>query len=79
MKQGDLLFEIDPRPLRNTLQSAEADRQKIQVQLENARTQVAQLRPEPRPDLLQEQIAARMADGVVHFFEAVEVEQQHCY
>ncbi|MBI4625170.1 MAG: efflux RND transporter periplasmic adaptor subunit [Verrucomicrobia bacterium] len=44
VKQGDLLFEIDPRPFRNALQSAEADRQKILVQLENARAQVARYR-----------------------------------
>lgn len=41
VQQGDLLFEIDPRPLQNTLASAQADREKIKVQLENARTQVA--------------------------------------
>jgi multidrug efflux system membrane fusion protein len=40
VKQGDLLFEIDPRPLQNTLASALADREKIRVQLENARAQV---------------------------------------
>jgi len=44
VKQGDLLFEIDSRPFRNALQSAEADRQKIHVQLENARAQVARYR-----------------------------------
>lgn len=38
--QGDLLFEIDPRPLQNALASAKSDREKIRVQLENARTQV---------------------------------------
>lgn len=40
VNQGDLLFEIDPRPLQNTLASARADREKIKVQLENARMQV---------------------------------------
>jgi multidrug efflux system membrane fusion protein len=40
VNQGDLLFEIDPRPLQNTLASAQADREKIKVQLENARAQV---------------------------------------
>jgi multidrug efflux system membrane fusion protein len=38
---GDLLFEIDPRPFRNALKSAEADSQKLHVQLEYARGQVA--------------------------------------
>jgi multidrug efflux system membrane fusion protein len=39
--EGDLLFEIDPRPLQHALASAEADREKNRVQLENARAQVA--------------------------------------
>jgi len=41
VKQGDLLFEIDSRPFENTLKSVEADREKIRVQIENARAQVA--------------------------------------
>jgi multidrug efflux system membrane fusion protein len=41
VKQGDLILEIDPRPLRNALSSALADNQKIKVQLEYARGQVA--------------------------------------
>ncbi len=44
VKQGDLLFEIDPRPFQNALQSAEADLQKVRVQLETARAQVARYR-----------------------------------
>lgn len=44
VQANDLLFEIDPRPFRNALQQAEADRQKILVQLENARAQVARYR-----------------------------------
>jgi multidrug efflux system membrane fusion protein len=44
VKQGDLLFEIDSRPFQNALQSAQADSQKITVQLENARSQVARYR-----------------------------------
>lgn len=41
VKEGDLLFEIDPRPFENALRSAEADLQKAKVQLETARAQVA--------------------------------------
>lgn len=41
VKAGDLLLEIDPRPFRNALRSAEADNEKIRVQLEYARGQVA--------------------------------------
>lgn len=44
VKQGDLLFQIDPRPFENTLKSAEADLQKVMVQLETARSQVARYR-----------------------------------
>src|SRR4051812_5103575 len=44
VKQGDLLFEIDPRPLQNAVQSTQADREKIRVQLENARAQVSRYR-----------------------------------
>ena len=44
VSQGDLLFEIDPRPLQNTLASALADQKKISVQLETARAQVARYR-----------------------------------
>jgi len=42
--QGDLLFEIDPRPFQNTLASAQADQKKITVQLETARAQVLRYR-----------------------------------
>lgn len=38
---GDLLFEIDPRPFDNALRSSLADQQRIAVQLDTARTQVA--------------------------------------
>ncbi|MBI5692449.1 MAG: efflux RND transporter periplasmic adaptor subunit [Verrucomicrobia bacterium] len=44
VKEGDLLFEIDPRPFRNALLSAEADLQKARVQLETARAQVERYR-----------------------------------
>lgn len=40
VKEGDLLFEIDPRPFRGALQAANADLQKLKVQLETARAQV---------------------------------------
>lgn len=39
--QGDLLFEIDPRPYENALKSAQADQRRIAVQLDTARTQLA--------------------------------------
>src|SRR5207237_1324569 len=44
VKDGDLLFQIDPRPFQNALQSAQADLQRARVQLENARSQSARYR-----------------------------------
>lgn len=44
VKEGDLLFEIDPRPFRNAVLTAEADLQRMQVQLDNARAQVERYR-----------------------------------
>jgi multidrug efflux system membrane fusion protein len=41
VKEGDLLFQIDPRPFRGSLNAALADLQKVKVQLETARAQVA--------------------------------------
>ena len=41
VKQGDLLFQVDPRSFQGMLNSAMADLQKAKVQLENARSQVA--------------------------------------
>jgi membrane fusion protein, multidrug efflux system len=37
---GDLLFEIDPRPLRNALESSQAALERLKVQLGTARSQV---------------------------------------
>lgn len=44
VREGDLLFEVDARPFRNALLSAEADLQKARVQLETAHAQVARYR-----------------------------------
>ncbi len=41
VKQGDLLFEIDPRPFQIAVNLAEADVQKFTVQLETAEDQLA--------------------------------------
>jgi multidrug efflux system membrane fusion protein len=40
VEQGSLLFELDPRPFQNALNSARADLERIRAQLENARLQV---------------------------------------
>ena len=44
VRQGDILFEIDPRPFQNSLRSAEADLQRIKVQLGTAQAQVDRYR-----------------------------------
>jgi membrane fusion protein, multidrug efflux system len=44
VQTGDLLFQIDPRPFQNALKSAEADLEKVRVQLDTARTQVERYR-----------------------------------
>lgn len=41
VREGDLLFEIDARPFRNAVLSAEADLKKSRGQLETARTQLS--------------------------------------
>ena len=44
VKQDDLLFEVDPRPFQNALRQAEADLQKVRVQLETAQAEVTRYR-----------------------------------
>jgi membrane fusion protein, multidrug efflux system len=44
VKEGDLLFELDARPFQNALNSALADQEKINVQLQTARAQVERYR-----------------------------------
>lgn len=44
VSQGDILFQIDPRPFQNSLRSAEADLQRIKVQLGTALAQVDRYR-----------------------------------
>lgn len=44
VRQGDVLFEIDSRPFQNSLRSAEADLQRIKVQLGTAQAQVDRYR-----------------------------------
>lgn len=41
VEAGRLLFELDPRPFQNALNSAEASLEQVRAQLENARLQVA--------------------------------------
>lgn len=59
---GDLLFEIDARPFRNALQSAEADRQRFLVQLEYAQTQVARYRELSSGQMVSKEQFQKMQD-----------------
>lgn len=44
VKEGDLLFEIDPRPFQNAVRSTKADLEKLRVQLGTATAQVERYR-----------------------------------
>jgi multidrug efflux system membrane fusion protein len=62
VQQGDLLFEIDPRPFHNALKSAEADLQKVKVQLETARAQVARYRSLTTDQMVSKEQFEKIAD-----------------
>lgn len=63
VKEGDLLFEIDARPFRNALLTAEADLQKAKVQLETARTQVARYRSLTSEQMVSKEQFEKIADA----------------
>lgn len=63
VKEGDLLFEIDPRPFENALRSAEADLQKAKVQLETARTQVARYRSLTTDQMVSKEQFEKISDS----------------
>ena len=62
VKEGDLLFEIDPRPFENALRSAEADLQKARVQLETARAQVARYKSLTTDQMVSKEQFEKIAD-----------------
>jgi multidrug efflux system membrane fusion protein len=62
VKEGDLLFEIDPRPFRNALQTAEADLAKIRVQLETAKAQVGRYRTVSSEQMISKEQFQRIED-----------------
>lgn len=62
VQQGDLLFEIDPRPFRNALLSAEADLQKARVQLETAQAQVARYRSLTTDQMVSKEAFEKITD-----------------
>lgn len=63
VKQGDVLFEIDSRPFQNTLRSAEADLQRIKVQLGTAQAQVDRYRTLNEGSLVSQEQFQAIADS----------------
>jgi multidrug efflux system membrane fusion protein len=63
--QGDVLFEIDPRPFQNTLRSAEADLQRIKVQLGTAQAQVDRYRALNEGALVSQEQFQAIADSAL--------------
>ncbi len=63
VKKGDILFEIDSRPFQNTLRSAEADLQRIKVQLGTAQAQVDRYRTLNEGALVSQEQFQTIADS----------------
>lgn len=64
VKQGDLVFEIDPRPFRNAYDAAKADREKILVQLGNARNQVERYKKLVADNMVSQEQFAKIQDDM---------------
>ncbi len=64
VKEGDLLFEIDPRPFRNALQTAEADLERLKVQLETGRAQVERYRALNQAQMVSKEQFQKLVDDV---------------
>lgn len=62
VKENDLLFEIDPRPFRNALRSAEADLAKLKIELETARSQVSRYRTLSADQMISKEQFQRIED-----------------
>jgi multidrug efflux system membrane fusion protein len=62
VQQGDLLFEIDARPFQNALVTAEADLQKVKLQLESARAQVARYKSLTADQMVSKEAFDKISD-----------------
>ncbi len=62
VQQGELLFEIDPRPYQAAIATAEADLQKVKLQLESARTQVARYKALTSDQMVSKEQFDKIAD-----------------
>ncbi|HSQ11696.1 MAG TPA: efflux RND transporter periplasmic adaptor subunit [Candidatus Deferrimicrobium sp.] len=63
VKEGDLLFEIDPRPFHNALKTAEADLQKARLQLDTARAQVERYRTLTNEQMVSKEQFEKITDA----------------
>jgi len=64
VKEGDLLFEIDPRPFRNTLLTAEGDLERLKVQIDTARAQVERYRTLNSAQMVSKEQFQKLVDEV---------------
>lgn len=64
VKEGELLFEIDPRPFRNSLQTADAELERLKVQLDTARTQVERYRSLIASQMVSKEQFQKLVDEV---------------
>jgi multidrug efflux system membrane fusion protein len=62
VQQGDLMFEIDPRPFQNALVTAEADLQKVRFGLESARAQVARYKSLTADQMVSKEAFEKISD-----------------
>lgn len=64
VREGDLLFEVDPRPFQNALQTSAADLQKVRVQLETARAQLGRYRTLSTEQMISKEQFQKIQDDV---------------
>ncbi len=64
VNEGDLLFEIDPRPFRNALLTAEAELERLKVQLDTARAQVERYRALISAQMVSKEQFQKLSDDV---------------
>jgi multidrug efflux system membrane fusion protein len=61
---SNLLFEIDPRPFRSALLTAEADLERLKVQIDTARAQVERYRALNTAQMVSKEVFQKLVDDV---------------
>ncbi len=64
VKEGELLFEIDPRPFRSAVLTAEADLERLKVQIDTARAQVERYRSLNAAQMVSKEVFQKLVDDV---------------